>query len=533
MSEHKKVKTKINSLDKRGKVAQLIIARLDGKDINKKFTYYHSLVRKGIGGFIVFGGKLKEISNAIKRLQDSAEISLFISSDLEQGLGQQIEGGTLFPTSMAIAGAVDRKNKNDIKLLEKSISIIEQEARAVGINIIFSPVLDVNTNPENPIICTRAFSDNPGKVIWFGKKFIRGFQEKGLISCAKHFPGHGDTAEDSHKEVPVIKADIKRLGRVELYPFQQAVRSGVKMIMVGHLKVPALDAKFPSSLSKKIIQGLLREKMGFKGLIITDAMNMHAVSSGNQEAESRACLMALQAGADILLHPESPEKVIDYLFSKWNKIEPIIQKSFRKIVNVKKRLNKISRSQLRMNQIGTSAHWKIAKELTQKSINPASLDRDRVRKRLCSALYDRKLTVLIIDDDNNLSGKPFINIIKNHYKEVKTIYIDNRYQGDIKTVLNSISDTTLIAAVFSKVSAWKGRSGLSRKLQSVLEKAIKSSECSIVAGFCCPHILSDINPVRKRRGFLANGAKADAVIDAYSDLVMAQEAVGKILCAPG
>ncbi len=514
MPEYKKLKTKINSLDKRGKIAQLIIARLDGKDINKKITYYHSLVRKGIGGFIVFGGKLKEISNAIKRLQDSAEIPLFISSDLEQGLGQQIEGGTLFPTSMAIAEAVDRKNKNDIKLLEKSISIIEQEAWAVGINIIFSPVLDVNTNPENPIICTRAFSDNPGEVIWFGKKFIRGFQEKGLISCAKHFPGHGDTAEDSHKEVPVIKANIKRLGRVELYPFQEAVRSGVKMIMVGHLKVPALDAKFPSSLSKKTIQGLLREKMGFKGLIITDAMNMHAVSSGNQEAESRACLMALQAGADILLHPESPEKVIDYLFSKWNKIEPIIQKSFRKIVNVKKRLNKISRSQLRMNQIGTSAHWRIAKELTRKSINLVSLDRNRV----CSALADRKLTVLIIDDDNNLSGKSFINTIKNHYKEVKTIYIDNRYQGDIKTVLNSISDTTLIAAVFSKVSAWKGRSDLSRKLQSVLKKAVKSSEYTIVAGFCCTHAFAHIN--------------ADAVIEAYSDSVMAQEAVGKILCAP-
>ncbi|MEE8329914.1 MAG: hypothetical protein V3R54_08295, partial [Thermodesulfovibrionia bacterium] len=266
---------------------------------------------------------------------------------------------------------------------------------------------------------------------------------------------------------------------------------------------------------------------------ITDAMNMNAVSRENQGSEGRACLMALQAGADILLHPESPEKVIDYLFSKWDKVEHVIQKSFRNVVNVKKRLNKISRSQLRMNQIGTSSHREIAKELTQKSINLVSLDRDRLIKRLCSASSDRKLTVLIIDDDNNLSGKPFINTIKNHYKEVKTIYIDNRYKDNIKKILDSVSGTTLIAVVFSKVSAWKGRSGLSRKLQSVLEKAVKASEYSIVAGFCCPYILSDINPVRKRRGFLANGAKADAVIEAYSDSGMAQEAVGKILCALG
>jgi len=323
------------------KIAQLIIARLDGKDINKKFKYYQSLVKKGIGGFIVFGGKLKEVTKGIKRLQDSAETPLFIGSDLERGLGQQIEGGTLFPTAMAIGQTINPKSKDDIRLLRKAISIIAQEAKSTGINVIFSPVLDVDTNPRNPIIRTRAFSDNPQKVAWFGKEFIKGFQTAGVFACAKHFPGHGDTSKDSHIELPAVRADIKRLQDVELYPFREAIKAGVKMVMVGHLKVPAIDSKFPTSLSQKTIKGLLRKKMGFKGLVVTDAMNMGAVSGREPASEGKACLIALKAGADILLHPSNPEEVIDYLSSRWDEIMPRVKESFQKILKAKKGLCKV------------------------------------------------------------------------------------------------------------------------------------------------------------------------------------------------
>lgn len=520
-------------MDKKEKISQLIIARLDGRDINKKFKYYHSLVRKGIGGFIVFEGKLKNISNAIERLQHSAKIPLFIGSDLEQGLGQQIEEGTLFPPAMAIGQAIDRKDTNDTKLLRKSISVIVSEAKAAGINVIFSPVLDVNTNPQNPIICTRAFSDNPKEATWFGKEFIKGFQKQGVIACAKHFPGHGDTAKDSHRELPIVKADMKRLYNVELYPFRQAIKAGVKMIMVGHLKVPVLDSQSPSSLSQKVIQGLLRGEMKFKGLVITDAMNMHAVSKRNQELGEKACLMALNAGADILLHPEDPERAIDYLSSRWNEIMPGVEESFERILRAKKELSKVHTSRFpprrtrlglgTVYSIGTKSSWETANKLTQKSINvipPYSPlvkggwgDFKKGDKRGL-----KKPVVLVIDDDNCSSGKPFIKTIKNHYKKTKTIYIDNKYQGSIKAVLNSIYNKTLIIAVFSKISAWKGRSGLSSKLRALPEKAIKASRYSVIVGFCCPYILREL--------------KADVVIEAYSGSELAQEAVGKILCDP-
>ncbi|MBI4698119.1 MAG: hypothetical protein HY758_04225 [Nitrospirae bacterium] len=527
----------------RKKIAQLVIARLDGEDIKKKFRYYESLVKKGIGGFIIFGGKLKEVSSAINKLQAVAEIPLFISSDLEQGLGQHIEGGTLFPHAMAIGQAISPKNKKDVRLLRKSINIIAQESRAAGINTIFAPVLDVNTNPKNPIICTRAFSDKPEKVAWFGKEFINGFQRHGIIACAKHFPGHGDTIKDSHKELPVVRADMKRLEHIELYPFYRAVKAGVRMIMVGHLKVPAIDAKLPASLSQKIMQGLLREKMKFKGLVITDAMNMHAIKFG----EEQACLMALNAGADIILHPGDPEKIIDYLSSRSDEIMQRVQESFDRIIKVKKELHEARSTKYTVRSIGSKLNWDTARELTRKSIGIRRLNIKRCHSRprllhsragsggnpeigiglpfsrkTLDSCFRRKdvkgqqVVVLIIDDDNAKSGRPFVNTLKKRYKKIKTLYVDNNSQLTDSSLVTRHS--SLIIAVFSKISAWKGRSGLSREMKTILKRSIKASGHSIVVGFCCPYSLSDI--------------KADTVINAYSGSELAQEAATEVLLCP-
>ena len=522
------------------KIAQLIIARLDGKEINKKFNYYQSLVKKGIGGFIVFGGKFKDVKRAVKKLQDTAEIPLFIASDLERGLGQQIEGGTVFPPAMAIANAVNQKNKTDIALLRKSISIIAQEAKAVGINVIFSPVVDVNTNPKNPIICTRAFSDNPEKVAWFGNEFIKGLQKHGLVACAKHFPGHGDTSRDSHRELPVVKAKMNRLLKVELKPFAGAVKAGVKMIMLGHLKVPFIDSKFPSSLSEKTIEGLLKTKMGFKGLVITDAMNMHAIKF----REENACLMALNAGADIILHPSNPEDAIDYLVSRWKEISPKVEKSYRKIIGAKKELYKVSDSRFTIHGsrftvhgIGKKSSEDLSYKLTKKAIkinlyskiplNPA-FTKGKIFNPFNPPLAKGgkggfgELIILIIDDDNNKSGKPFVNTLKKKHKELRAFYVDNKTISSknppIPPLTKGGKGGFFIIAVFSKVSAWKGRSGLSEGLKTILKTAVRNSKYSLIVGFCCPYFLS--------------GFKANAVIEAYSDSELAQRAVAEILFCP-
>ncbi|MBI5196709.1 MAG: glycoside hydrolase family 3 protein [Nitrospirae bacterium] len=513
-------------MDIKKKIAQLIIARLDGQDIRKKFSYYQSLVKKGIGGFIIFGGEVKEVSSAIKKLQAVSEIPLFISSDIERGLGQQLEGATVFPPAMAVANTINKNNASDIRLLRKSISIIAKEARAAGINVIFSPVMDVNTNPQNPIICTRAFSDNPSQTAWFGREFIKGFQKHGLIACAKHFPGHGNTSRDSHKELPVVRADMKRLRKVELHPFKEAIQAGVKMIMVGHLMVPAIDKKFPSSLSEKTITGFLKNKMGFKGLVITDAMNMQALKSG----EEKASLLALNAGTDIILHPSNPERVIDYLASKWDEIKPRAEESLKRILDTKKAfiLHPSSLSPAyrtgRLQHIGGKTSRDLAYKLTQKSLK---VKLDKKYSNLLEILYfttskKESPIILVIDDDNMKSGETFVNVLKKKYGKLKAYYTDN------KTILSKNPPSPpfvkggmggfLIIAVFSKISAWKGRSGLSKELQTILKTAVGNSKHSLIIGFCCPYFLSSF--------------KADAVIEAYSDSEAAQESAAEMLFGP-
>lgn len=506
--------------DKKGKIAQLIIARLDGKDIKRRFKYYESLVKKGIGGFVIFGGRLDEVITGIKRLQDIAKTPLFICSDLEQGLGQQIKGGTLFPPTMAIAQAINPHSRRDVKLLRDSINIIANEAKATGINVIFSPVLDVNTNPKNPIICTRAFSDNPETVAWFGKEFIKGFQSEGIIACAKHFPGHGDTVEDSHKGLPVVRADIKRMQKVELYPFYSAIKAGVKMIMLGHLKVPVIDPKRPTSLSEKTIKGFLRDKMGFQGLVTTDAMNMQAIKL----EEEVACLMALKAGADIILHPSDPRKIIDYLSSRYDEIKERVEGSYLRVLEAKKEIKRIQDVKYKIQDIGAKASWDLAYKLTRKSItitkNVITESKDTPYLLLRTTRFKSTLSepmVIILDDDNNKSGKPFINILRKKHKRIKHFYIDNNF--NLKNLLPFTHHSLLIIAVFSKVSAWKGRSGLSAKLNGVLKRAIRDLGYSVLIGFCSPYILEEFS-------------KCDIIINAYSGSEQAQEAVVELLCGP-
>ncbi|HDZ62079.1 MAG TPA: hypothetical protein ENH40_02910, partial [Nitrospirae bacterium] len=266
--------------------------------------------------------------------------------------------------------------------------------------------------------------------------------------------------------------------------------------------------RLPSSLSQRTIEGLLRERMKFKGLVITDAMNMNAVSGSDPESVGKACLSALKAGADVILHPEDPEWVIDYLYSKRNRVMSRVNESYRKILKAKKRVNKVCSSPLTIKRIGVSSHWQTARQITKRSIT-ANIGRP--------GLKDTPV-ILVFDDDNSKAGSVFIKGIKNRYPEAKTLYIDNRYKGKTKTVLDLISDKVLLAAVFSRISAWKGRNGLSPKLTRLFERSLAASKYSVIAGFCCPYIL--------------RGLKADSVIDAYSGSEMAQEEAAKIICGP-
>jgi len=279
--------------------SRFIIARLNGDEINSSMDRNLRLVREGIAGFIIFGGKLEPVREGIRRLQSESALPLVIASDLERGLGQQLEGGTVFPPAMAL-GNVWQKDRD---IVIRSFEAVADEAAYAGINTIFAPVLDMDLNPHNPIISTRAFGRDPAIVSALSTAMIKAFRSRGIVSCGKHFPGHGDTTVDSHIGLPVLNKPLDILRGLELAPFAEAIGAGVPMIMTGHLSVPSLDPSgTPVTLSKRAI-GFLRDEMGFKGIITTDAMDMGAIK---QYGEAKAALMALEAGVDVLLHPSDP-----------------------------------------------------------------------------------------------------------------------------------------------------------------------------------------------------------------------------------
>ncbi len=315
---------------------QLVMPRLDTERYYNEISYKQfikDLTVAGIGGFCVFGGNGSQVELMVNELQNHAEIPLIFSADFEIGLPMRlVDDGTSFPHSMAIAKA--GKIENAYKIAEA----IAKEAKSIGINWNFAPVVDINSNKKNPIINIRAYGESAEIVIDYAMEFIKGTESQKIASCIKHFPGHGDTSKDSHLELPFLNKNLDELESLELIPFRNAIQNGVKSIMVGHLAVPSLDETcLPASLSKKIISDLLIDSIGYKGVIVTDALDMKAIIDNYSTGE--AILLALSAGADIALLPNEPIEGINTLIEKLDNDSELRAKllnSFSKVYNLKR-----------------------------------------------------------------------------------------------------------------------------------------------------------------------------------------------------
>src|SRR5580692_3577003 len=273
------------SLDE--KIGQLFAVWAYGSFLSTESQDYKDLLRdveeKHIGSFAIetqgspLGVERSQVyptAVLVNTLQSHAKIPLLIAADFERGTSMRVEEGTSFPHNMAVAAT---GNPQDAYTMGKITAL---EAKAAGVPWIFAPDADVNSNPDNPIINTRSFGEDPERVSEFVSAFIRGVEENGGLATAKHFPGHGDTSTDSHLDLPTVNGDRERLDRVELAPFRAAIAAGVSTIMTGHLAVPALepDPDVPATMSRKITTDLLRHQMGFDGLVVTDALDMGGVT---------------------------------------------------------------------------------------------------------------------------------------------------------------------------------------------------------------------------------------------------------------
>jgi beta-glucosidase-like glycosyl hydrolase len=290
------------------RVAQLInVAAYSNRDAEFQESISQLIKDYKIGGLIFFQGGPMRQAHLTNRYQKESEVPLLISIDAEWGLGMRLDSTISFPYNMAL-GAVQ-----DDHLLYELGTEIGRQCRRMGIHLNFAPVIDVNSNAQNPVINYRSFGEDPEIVAKKGAILMKGMQDQGIIAAAKHFPGHGDTDTDSHYDLPQLLHDKTRLEAVELAPFRKMIEEGIGGVMVAHMNIPALDSTehLPSTLSKPIVTGLLKEELGFEGLIMTDALNMKAVTKYYKPGE--VDVEALIAGNDLLMFSEDVAAVIEHV----------------------------------------------------------------------------------------------------------------------------------------------------------------------------------------------------------------------------
>jgi len=363
----------LDSLPLRSRVAQLVMpwipgtyAAADDPGFLKARAWVDSLQ---VGGIIASIGSPLDIAAKVNLLQEASALPLLIAADLEGGSAMRFVGGTAFPTNMGVAAT---GRELDAYQMGRITAI---EGRAVGIHLDFAPVADVNNNADNPIINTRSFGEDPATVATLVAAEVDGLQQHGMLATAKHFPGHGDTGTDSHISLPVIDQAWSRLDSVELVPFRAAIKAGVAAVMSAHIALPQVDSGQvrPATLTPSILTGVLRDSLGFDGLVVTDALDMGGIVKGYGAGES--AVLALLAGADILLQPSDPGAAIDAVVAAVEQgrvSEDRLNASVRRVLELKQRLGLFHRRTVPLDSIpahvGTAEHQAIARDVTARSL---------------------------------------------------------------------------------------------------------------------------------------------------------------------
>lgn len=322
----------------REQVGQLFMLGFSGTSVSPELTALMAEYQPG--GVILFARNLEHAAQIVRLTNDlqrlSPERPLLISIDQEGGRVSRLPAGfTIFPPC-AVLGRC-----GSTELAYQAASATAEELRAVGINMNMAPVLDVDTNPANPVIGDRAFSSRPAQVCELGLTTLAGLQDHKVVACGKHFPGHGDTSADSHQELPTVGASLDRLNRVELRPFRHAIENGLATIMTAHVLYPALDAALPATLSPAILTDLLRKQLAFEGLILTDDLEMRAIVDhyGIEDAAVRA----VEAGADVVLICKDRDRAVAAMEAVYAAVasgrisEKRLQASLRRIAATKER----------------------------------------------------------------------------------------------------------------------------------------------------------------------------------------------------
>ncbi|HEX8184236.1 MAG TPA: glycoside hydrolase family 3 N-terminal domain-containing protein [Blastocatellia bacterium] len=451
------------------KVGQLIIPAAVGLFMSQDSDVYQQIRRDitefHVGGYHMLGevNNLHEpagVALLINHMQEAAKIPLLITADFEGGVGLRYSGATRLPRAMAMGATANPETAY------QAGRITAEEARAMGVNVNFYPVVDVNNNARNPIINIRSFGGDPKLVSEMARAYIRGSQSAGAMATAKHFPGHGDTSTDSHLELPSVDIDRARLNAIELPPFRAAVEEGVGGVMSAHIALPQIEPeKLPATLSHKMLTGVLRDELKFGGVIFTDAMNMRGVAAHYPEGE--AAVRAVKAGADVILYPPSVEQAftaIKRAVESGEIKESRIDESVRRILSAKARLGLDKSRLVDLNRLdkalGSGEHQRNAQQIIESAI---TLVRDNKNVLPLKLTPEQKVLFISLVDNNEgwrdgAPGRTFLaGLTKRHAQTINAFVSDRTSPAefDLLKKLAAFSDVVIVNG-FIRVAAFKG-----------------------------------------------------------------------------
>ena len=409
-----------NSLSIDQKIGQLFTIWVATKQGPEKMDEVSSIIKKNhLGGLIFSLGNINDQAKYTNEFQSISKVPLLIGMDAEWGIGMRLDDAFSFPYNMTL-GAL-----NDNSLIYRVGKRIGVHAKRIGVHINFAPVTDINTNPNNPIIGSRSFGEDKINVTMKSLSYLKGMQSEGIMGSAKHFPGHGDTSTDSHKTLPIINFSAKRINDVELFPYKQLIKNNLSTVMVAHMEVPSLEKepKMPSTLSKNIISKLLKKKLKFEGLVITDAMDMKGVVDFNKNQS--ADVSALLAGNDVLLMPDDLDestKSIKNAIKDGIITEKRLKYSVKKILMAKYKAGLHKNNKVDLKNIVEDMNSNIDKllfeEITEKSITLIKNDNDILPLKDVSS----KIAFLEMGDSNS---DEFFKML-NHYTKVDKVEYDSK-----------------------------------------------------------------------------------------------------------
>lgn len=526
------------------KIGQLVHIGINARFANRESSFFKSLhrdvVENKIGGIIFFGAPIYETTIIGNRMQELAKTPLLMSLDAETGIGMRFEDATNFPWAMAVAATGNPDYAYKIGV------VTGREARAIGIQHVYAPVLDVNNNADNPVINVRSFGEDPETVAKFGVAFANGIQSQKVIATAKHFPGHGDTAVDSHRGLPIIEVPRTRLDSLELVPFKKAVEAGIGSIMIAHIALPQIDseevkplkeykggdaetgaeivtlsATIPATLSAKVQTDILRKEMGFKGLIVSDAMSMSGLTLYFTQEE--AGVRAVLAGTDILEKPTDADSILRGLraaVASGRIPMSRLDESVTRQIAWKHELGLFKQRITPIDQMDRIVSSPDVTALTDEIANAAIT---LVRQGDGDLPLDRSKKIAVLGISNGFDGPStmgsFVGTLRSNGLRFASGYLqENSLKEQVNAARKAVNDAdTVVVGLYGRVrSGAKNSVGIPENGAAILREALAANKKVIGISFGNPYILSSFPEMK-------------TYLVAYGDMPSLQRASGRAI----